>query len=80
MQRKFLRLRPISILITVVSGLWAVSFPAAGQESKSAVIANRAMVPVFRERGIIEKYLSPEFKFVPEDLSDYQNTYVLVYN
>jgi ABC-type Fe3+ transport system substrate-binding protein len=51
-------------------------------------VANRAMVTVFKDRGIIEKYLSPEYKFVPEDLRDkegywasvYQNTYVLVYN
>jgi iron(III) transport system substrate-binding protein len=51
-------------------------------------VANRAMVPAFRERGILERYVSPEFKFIPEDLRDkegywtsvYQNTYVLVYN
>jgi iron(III) transport system substrate-binding protein len=51
-------------------------------------VANRAMVPAFKERGIIERYMSPEYKSVPEDLRDkdgywasvYQNTYVIVYN
>ncbi|MBI4527090.1 MAG: extracellular solute-binding protein [Deltaproteobacteria bacterium] len=51
-------------------------------------VANRAMIPVFKDRGIIEKYDSPEYQFVPDDLKDkdrywasvYQNTYVLVYN
>lgn len=51
-------------------------------------IANRAMIPFFKDRGIIERYDSPEYQFVPDDLKDkdrywasaYQNTYVLVYN
>lgn len=51
-------------------------------------VANRAMIPTFKERGIIDKHISPQLKFVPDDLKDkegywasmYQNTYVLVYN
>ena len=51
-------------------------------------VANRGMIPSFRERGFIDKYESPEFRFVPGDLRDkegywasmYQNTYVLIYN
>ena len=51
-------------------------------------ISSRGVIPTFKQKDIIGKYESPEYKFVPNDLKDkdsywasnYQNTIVLAYN